>query len=66
MDSELISRINTALIESGDRERLKQLVKNKLEESGWFKVMKEEADSIIIIILGTNNILIFHRSTCLP
>lgn len=46
VDPELISRINRALIESGDRERLKQLVKNRLEESGWFAKMREEADSI--------------------
>lgn len=49
IDENLVKSINEALIKSGERERLKQLVKLKLEQSGWFEQVKTETESNILI-----------------
>ena len=43
-DEELVRKINEALVQSGERERLKQLVRDKLVAAGWFDKVRAEAD----------------------
>lgn len=45
VDEELVRQINDALFQSGERERLKSLVKAKLQAAGWFDRIRAEADS---------------------
>lgn len=45
IDEELVRQINEALLQSGERERLKRLVKEKLAQAGWFDLVRAEADS---------------------
>jgi hypothetical protein len=43
-EEELVRKINEALVQSGERERLKQLVRDKLTAAGWFDKVRAEAD----------------------
>lgn len=45
IDEELVRKINEALITSGERDRLKMLVREKLTKAGWFDIVRKEADS---------------------
>ncbi|PJF16529.1 Transcription and mRNA export factor ENY2 [Paramicrosporidium saccamoebae] len=48
VDEELVRKINEALITSGERDRLKQLVREKLTKAGWYdrEVKARNVDSI--------------------
>lgn len=45
MDEEIIQRINEALVRSGEKENLKQMVREKLTQSGWLDQVRMEAES---------------------
>lgn len=45
MEGDLVRQINEALTKSGERERLKELVKERLRQAGWFDQLVAEVDS---------------------
>ncbi len=51
VEEELAKRISDALAQSGERERLKQIIRARLEQSGWFEQVRREAESSVILFL---------------
>lgn len=45
MNGELILQINEALAKSGEREKFKELIKEKLIQAGWYDQVRTEAES---------------------
>lgn len=45
LDPELVKRINTLLAQTGERERLKELLKSYLTQAGWDERVKQECQS---------------------
>jgi hypothetical protein len=44
VDEELVRKINEALVTSGERERLKSLIRERLTKAGWFDSIRAEAE----------------------
>lgn len=49
MEGDLVRQINEALTKSGERERLKELVRERLRQVGWFDQLVAEVDSSLQI-----------------
>ena len=60
----LAKEIEEALVSSGAHERFKQLLRARLEESGWCEMVRVEAEGTLRVILLINAPRLFLPQTC--